>query len=108
MEIAEERAVPAGERKPRHRGGDSDVDADHAGVEMLLELPSGPAAAGEDGEAAAAVHALAADGERRFAKIAGIEWTESTGPKISSRATRMAGLTWSSTLGPITKPFPAV
>jgi hypothetical protein len=38
MQFAEKRAVPAGERKPGHRGRHADVDADHAGVEVVLEL----------------------------------------------------------------------
>jgi hypothetical protein len=38
MQIAEKRAVPARERKPGHRGGHADVDADHARVEVVLEL----------------------------------------------------------------------
>jgi hypothetical protein len=38
MQIAEERAVPARERKPGHRGRHADVDADHSGVEVMLEL----------------------------------------------------------------------
>jgi hypothetical protein len=38
VQVAEERAVPARERKPGHRRGYADVDADHAGVEVVLEL----------------------------------------------------------------------
>src|SRR4051812_45458364 len=38
MQIAKERAVPAGEREPGHGGGNAHVDADHAGVEVPLEL----------------------------------------------------------------------
>ncbi len=60
VEVAEERLVPTGEREPRHRGGDADVDADHAGVEMLFELAGGVAVAGED-RGAVAVGAVAAD-----------------------------------------------
>src|SRR4051794_5927967 len=44
VQVAEEGIVPAGEGEPRHRGGDADVDADHAGVEVLLELARGVAA----------------------------------------------------------------
>jgi hypothetical protein len=47
--------------KPGHRGGDADVDADHAGVEVVLEHARGVAVAGEDA-GAVAVFGLAADG----------------------------------------------
>lgn len=60
VEVAEERLVPAGEREPRHRGGHADVDADHAGVEMLFEFAGGVAVAGED-RGTVAVRATAAD-----------------------------------------------
>src|SRR3954463_8948274 len=63
VQVAEERAVPAGEWEPGHRRGDADIDPDHPGVEVLLELPRRPAAAGEDG-GAIAVGAVAADGQR--------------------------------------------
>src|SRR6478736_371362 len=69
VEVAEEGAVPAGEREPGHRGGHADVDADHAGVEMPLELAGGVAAAGEDGGAVAEI-ALIADRDC-FIQIAG-------------------------------------
>src|SRR4051794_35296747 len=36
VQVAEERFVPAGEREPRHGGGNADVDADHAGVETAF------------------------------------------------------------------------
>src|SRR5687768_7534750 len=62
VQVAEEGLVPAGEREPGHRGGDADVDADHAGVEVLLELAGGVAGTGEDARAVA-VWALSADGE---------------------------------------------
>src|SRR5258706_7054603 len=64
-EVAEEGLVPAGEGKPGHGGGDADVDADHAGVEVLLELPGGVAAAGED-RGAVAIGAAAADVQGLF------------------------------------------
>ena len=48
VQVAEEGFVPAGEGEPRHRGGDADVDADHAGVEVLLELAGGVAGSRED------------------------------------------------------------
>ena len=38
MQITEKRAVPARKRKPGHRRGHADVDADHACVEVVLEL----------------------------------------------------------------------
>src|ERR1700722_687974 len=63
VEIAEEGFVPAGEGEPGHRGGDADVDADHAGVEMHLELPGGIAAVGEDA-GAVAVGRVAGDLDR--------------------------------------------
>jgi hypothetical protein len=59
VEVAEEGLVPAGEGEPGHGGGDADVDADHAGVEILFELAGGVAALGEDG-GAVAVGAIAA------------------------------------------------
>src|SRR6185436_3620071 len=62
VEVAEEGFVPAGEGEPGHGGGDADVDADHAGVEVVLELAGGVAVAGEDGGAVAVLGALA-DGE---------------------------------------------
>ena len=62
VQIAEEGFVPAGEGEPGHRGGDADVDADHAGVEVALELAGGVAGAGENA-GAVAVFAVAADGE---------------------------------------------
>ncbi len=62
VQIAEERFVPAGEGEPGHRSGHADVDADHAGVEVPLELPGGVAGAGEDA-GAVAVFAVAAHGE---------------------------------------------
>src|SRR5882757_6539361 len=65
VQVPEEGLVPAGEGEPGHGGGDADVDADHAGVEVLLELPGGVAAAGEDG-GAVAVGTAAADVEGLF------------------------------------------
>ena len=63
MQVAEEGAVPTGEREPGHRGWHTDIDTDHPGVEMPLELAGGVTAAGEDGGAIAEI-ALTADGER--------------------------------------------
>src|SRR5258706_9285563 len=65
VQIPEEGLVPAGEGEPGHGGGDADVDADHAGVEVLLELPGGVAAAGEDG-GAVAIGTAAADVQGLF------------------------------------------
>src|SRR5688500_4362777 len=66
VQVAEEALVPAGEREPRHRRGHADVDADHAGVEVLLELPRGVAVAGENA-GAVAVFASFSD-RKRFVK----------------------------------------
>src|SRR4051794_14677805 len=71
VQIAEEAFVPAGEGEPRHRGGDADVDADHAGVEIVLELPCGIAVAGED-TGAVAVFGSLADGEG-FVEVLGAD-----------------------------------
>src|SRR3982751_2508049 len=57
--VAEKRLVPAGEGEPRHRRGHADVDADHPGVEALLELAGGVAAAREDARAVAEIASLA-------------------------------------------------
>src|SRR3954468_674835 len=62
VEVAEEGFVPAGEGEPGHRGGDADVDADHAGVEVVFELSGRVTVAGEDA-GAVAVFALSSDGE---------------------------------------------
>src|SRR5262249_46381875 len=59
VQVAEERLVPAGEREPGHRGGHADVDADHAGVEVTLELTRRPAAPGENRRSVAIGTALA-------------------------------------------------
>src|SRR3954470_12861923 len=69
VQVAEERAVPAGEWEPGHRSGHADVDADHAGVEVLLELSGGVTAASEDRGAIAEL-AFASDGHR-FVQIGG-------------------------------------
>ena len=65
VQIAEERFVPAGEREPGHRRRHADVDADHSGVEVPLELPGRPTAAGENA-GSVAVLAVAAQFERVF------------------------------------------
>src|SRR3954471_3899143 len=62
VQVAEERPVPAGEREPCHRGGDADVDADHAGVEVAFEMAGGVAASSEDG-GSVAVFGFLADGQ---------------------------------------------
>ena len=49
MQVAEERLIPAGKWQPSHWRGHAHVDADHARVEVLLKLPCGPTARGEDG-----------------------------------------------------------
>ena len=41
VQVAEEGFVPAGEREHRHRGGHADVDADHAGLDAMLEFARG-------------------------------------------------------------------
>src|SRR3954451_5126950 len=69
VQVAEERSIPAGEREPCHRGGDADVDADHAGVEVAFELAGRVAAAGEDG-GSVAIFGLVADSER-FIQVGG-------------------------------------
>ena len=94
--------VPAGEREPGHRGGDADVDADHAGVEVVLELAGGPAAAGED-RGAVAIGAVAADGQglrrgRRRGRPRAPGRRSPRGRPACRASTR------SRTLGPIRKP----
>ena len=101
VQVAEERAVPAGEREPGHRRRHADVDADHARVEMLLELPGGVTAARED-RRAVAEFAFVADGDR-FVEIARrgpptAPGRKSLPSKPASRASR-----WSTTLGPSKK-----
>src|SRR2546423_4916688 len=53
VQITVERFVPAGEWEHRHRGGDADVDADHAGFDPMLELARGFSGMGEDRRAIA-------------------------------------------------------
>src|SRR4249919_1300536 len=53
VEVAEERIVPAVERKPGHRSRHADVDANHAAVETMLELARRFARSREDGRAIA-------------------------------------------------------
>ena len=48
VQVAEKGIVPAVEREPRHRGGHTDVDADHAAVDAMLELARGFAVAREN------------------------------------------------------------
>src|SRR4051812_16294410 len=62
VEVAEEGFVPAGEGEPGHGGGDADVDADHAGVEVMLELSRRITVLSKD-RGAVAVFAVSADGE---------------------------------------------
>src|SRR5262249_2636756 len=62
VQIAEERFVPAGEWEPGHWGGHADVDADHARVEVPLELAGGVAGAGENA-GPVAVFAVTAHGQ---------------------------------------------
>ena len=51
VQVAEERLVPASEWETSHGRRNANVDADHAGVEMLLELTRCVPAAREDGSA---------------------------------------------------------
>ena len=71
VEVAEEGVLPTGEGEERHRGGDAYVDADHADFAAGTVLAGALAAGGEDGV---------------FTRM-----TESTGPKISSRAMVISG-----------------
>ena len=36
VQVAKERLVPPGKWQPGHRRGDSDIDPDHAGVEVAV------------------------------------------------------------------------
>src|SRR5690348_7920279 len=63
VQVAEKRAVPAGEREPGHRRRHADVDADHARVEVPLEL-SGRVAATREDDGPVTEFAGIADGER--------------------------------------------
>src|SRR5690349_17387471 len=58
VEVAEERIIPAIERKPGHRSGHADVDADHAALNAMLEFAGGLAGAGENGRAIAVRRAI--------------------------------------------------
>src|SRR6267154_226031 len=49
VQVAEERFVPAVEGEPGHRGGHTDIDANHATLDAVLELARGLAGAREDG-----------------------------------------------------------
>ncbi|OLE17655.1 MAG: hypothetical protein AUG88_06270 [Actinobacteria bacterium 13_1_20CM_4_68_12] len=51
MQVAEEGVLPAAEGVVRHRHGDRHVDADHADVDLELELAGDTAVAGEDRDA---------------------------------------------------------
>ena len=53
VQIAVEGIVPAGERKHRHRGGDTDVDPDHAGFDAVFEFARGFAGVSENRSAVA-------------------------------------------------------
>ena len=53
VQVAEEGLIPTREREPRHRRGDADVDADHAGVKAALEFAGRPAAARKNASAIA-------------------------------------------------------
>ena len=53
VQIAEEGFVPTVERKPRHRSGHANIDADHAAIDSMLEFARGFARAREDGRAIA-------------------------------------------------------
>src|SRR5215469_14999449 len=41
VQVAEEGIVPAVEGEPGHRGGDADVNADHAAVDAMFEFAGG-------------------------------------------------------------------
>jgi hypothetical protein len=51
VQVAEQRRLPAAERVVRHRHRDGHVDADHADLDLVLELAGGAAVVGEDGHA---------------------------------------------------------
>src|SRR4029434_7686540 len=51
VEVAEERAIPAGKWEPGHWCRHPDVYTDHAGVEAVFELTGGAPAAREDDRA---------------------------------------------------------
>src|SRR6266550_354007 len=53
VQVAEERIVPAVERKPRHRSRHADVDADHAALDAMLEFARRLAVARKNGSAVA-------------------------------------------------------
>ena len=53
VEVAEERALPAREREEGHRGGDADVHADHADLDVVPVAADGRARLGEDRRAVA-------------------------------------------------------
>src|SRR5262249_15700403 len=59
VQIAEERRVPAGKREPRHRRGHTDVDADHAGIETMLDVAGRAAGLRKDHRSIAKFAALA-------------------------------------------------
>src|SRR5690349_10387361 len=62
VQITEERLLPSREWKPRHRRGNADVDANHSGIEPVLELVGRPAVPGED-RGAVAIGTVAADAQ---------------------------------------------
>src|SRR5262245_38373668 len=68
MEVAEKGAVPAGEREPGHRGGDDDVDADHASREATDEFTGRPTAPREE-RGSVAVEGLHAAVEGGFERV---------------------------------------
>src|SRR5262245_47631567 len=56
--IAEEAVLPSAERVVGHRHRDGDVDADHAHLDLVLELACRAAVAGEHGDAVGALVAV--------------------------------------------------
>src|SRR5262245_52733030 len=53
VQISEERLVPSREGKDGHRGGDADVDADHAAIDVAREGARRAAVTGKDDRAVA-------------------------------------------------------
>ena len=88
VQVAEEAVLPAGEREERDRRGDADVDADHARVDLVAKAAHRGAVLGEDRDAVAEPRAetISIASSRLSARI-----TDSTGPKISSRAASISG-----------------
>ena len=65
VQVAKERLIPPGKWKPGHGCGNTDVNADHAGIKALLELAGRIAVTGEDRRAISEL-ALVTHGNRRL------------------------------------------